>query len=58
MYMREVNEYQKLYSLDVLGIEDREGMINWMFCVTLRRVLCESKMEGMRLVLLGYRERH
>ena len=23
MYMREVNEYDKLYSLDVLGIEDR-----------------------------------
>ena len=23
MYMREVNEYEKLYSLDVLGIEDR-----------------------------------
>ena len=25
MHMREVNEYEKLYSLDVLGIEDRGG---------------------------------
>ena len=23
MYMREVNDYEKLYSLDVLGVEDR-----------------------------------
>ena len=23
MYMRELNDYEKLYSLDVLGVEDR-----------------------------------
>ena len=51
MYMREVNDYEKLYSLDALGVKDQERMISWMFCVTLKRVLSESKMEGMRLKL-------
>ena len=58
MYMREVNDYEKLYSLDVLGVEDRGENDQLDVLRDLKRVLSESKMEGMRLVFLGYRELH
>ena len=47
MYMREVNDYEKLYSLDVLRVEDRgeNDQLDVM----------RDNMEG---IFLGYREPH
>ena len=55
MYMRELNDYEKLYSLDVLGVKD------WGENDQLRdfkESVVRNKMEVMRLVFLGYRKPH
>ena len=54
MYMRELNDYEKLYSLDVLGVEDR-GENDQL------RDFKESvvrKQDGRCEVYFGYREPH
>ena len=58
--MREVNDYEKLYSLDVLGVEDRKENDQ----LDVLRDFKESvvrKQDGryeVGYVFLGYRELH
>ena len=56
MYLREVNDYEKLYSLDVLGVEDRGRMTSLMYYVTLKRTLLEETMGGTKSVSPGFQE--
>ena len=57
MYLREVNDYEKLYSLDVLEVEDRgENETSLMNCMTLKRTLREETMGGMKSVSPGFQE--
>ena len=55
MYLREISDYEKLSSLDVLGVDDR-GKNDQL------DVLCDIKdsvvrTEGLRSVSLGFLER-
>ena len=53
MYLREVNDYEKLYSLDVLGVEDRGE--NDQFDV-LRDFKENIAMGGMKSISPGFQE--
>lgn len=58
MYMRELMTVRNCTVWMYWEWRIGERTISWMFCVTLKRVLLEGMMEGMRLVFLGYRELH
>ena len=50
MYLREVSDYEKLYSLDVLGVEDRGENDQLNALRDLKYSVVEEKTEGMRSV--------
>lgn len=56
MYLREVNDYEKLYSLDVLGVEDQGENDQFDVLQTLKRTLREEAMGGMKSVFPGFQE--
>ena len=56
MYLREVNDYEKLYSLDVLGVEDQGENDQFDVLRTLKRTLREEEMGGMKSVFPGFQE--
>ena len=56
MYTKDSKDYERLYSLDILGVEDRGGMTCLIFTENSMRTFPDKVMEDTKSTSHGFQE--